>query len=767
MVVSPTLYMHAIAICIFISIFVYFQNPRKQLNIVFMFMSLSFAFWMLSDIGLQLSRNVNEAHMWIKLFSFWNVSVSLLLHFTLIFTEKTRLRKKAITYIAIYVPCVVFCGLSLWKSFMSGSPIHTEHGWVLTSPRNLIYYSDILWSCIAAAIIIGTLVRFYFTTKETTKKKQVKYVALGFIFPICFGFASIFISMVTGIWKPEATTFPFFLTCCFIGYGMWKHRLFVLTPAIAADKIISTMTDGLLIVNDDGTIQTVNDALCNMLGYKKGELIGIKSERLFADISNSRPMSDKTWFYNMQTSGNICDIETSFSAKNGNTIPVSLSASTLKDKKDVVHGMVFICRDITDRKNAEAALRAAHDELETKVTQRTAQLQQANERLAVTLSGIGDGVITTDIHGKIILINNVAELLTGCGRESIEGKHIDDCVYIINERNKKRVTDILPSIISSRRTLNCEDGWELVSKDGIKRLISGSAAPINNAQNEIIGMVLVLHDMTDHKILENELFKTRKLESMGILAEGIAGDFSNILSEIATHLFTAKIHLKPYDESYKYITEAEAAAFRASRLTKQLLTFSISGAPVKERTSIKRLIEDAVGFCLSGSTTTYQLDLPDDLYPVEIDRGQIDQVINNLVVNADQAMVGGGTIAISAHNTVIDQAGSSHIPSQIIHASQMKEGVYVCISVRDEGAGISKEHIEKIFDPYFTTKENRNGLGLAAAYSIVKKHEGYITVDSKIGRGTTFCLFLPALSVEEKREEDEECAVTHTTDIAE
>jgi len=547
----------------------------------------------------------------------------------------------------------------------------------------------------------------------------------------------------------------------FFGHGLWKHKFFVLSPAIAADKIISTMSDGLLIVNNDGSIQTVNDALCGMLGYKKAELIGLKSDRLFADVSANKHMSDKTWFYTMQSSGNISDIQTSFTTKNGNVVPVSLSASTLKNKKNIVYGMIFICRDITERKNSEAALKAAHDELETKVAKRTAQLQQANERLAVTLSGIGDGVITTDINGKILLINNIAELLTGWGREAVERKHIDDCVYIVNERNKKRVTNILPTILETRRTMHCEDGWELISKDGIRRLISGSAAPINNIQNKIIGMVLVLHDMTDHKILDNELFKIRKLESMGVLAEGIAGDFSAILSEITVHLFTAKMHLKTCDESYKYITEAEAAAFRAGRLTKQLLTFSISGAPVKERTSIKQLIEDSVGFCLSGSTTTYQLDLPDDLYPVEIDRGQIDQVVSNLVVNADQAMEDGGTIAIAAQNIVLDED-----PSPIVLASQMRKGMYVCISVHDEGAGICKDHIEKIFDPYFTTKENRNGLGLAAAYSIVKKHQGYITVDSQLGKGTTFCVYLPALGPEESNEGVEENAVLDTSDIS-
>jgi signal transduction histidine kinase len=239
---------------------------------------------------------------------------------------------------------------------------------------------------------------------------------------------------------------------------------------------------------------------------------------------------------------------------------------------------------------------------------------------------------------------------------------------------------------------------------------------------------------------------------MGVLAAGIASDFSGILSEIVTHLFTAKIHLKAGGESYRHITEAEAATFRASRLTKQLLTFAKGGVPVKERTSIKRLAEDSVGFCLSGSNVNYRLDLPDDLLPVEIDRGQIDQAISNLVINANQAMHAGGAVVISAHNTVIDDT-TSHFPSHLVHASQLEAGAYVCLCIRDDGEGIPKENLEKIFDPYFTTKEKCNGLGLTSAYSIIKKHSGYITVDSEVGKGTTFCVYLPAAPDMPEKEE--------------
>jgi PAS domain S-box-containing protein len=737
------LYVLAIAICTAVSIIVFLLNPRRHLNIIFMFMSMSFAFWMLTNIGFHQSQNVNEALFWVKLFSFWNITVSLLLHFVLVFTEKNRLRKNLLTYAVIYVPGILFCALTLWKSFMSGRPVLSPHGWSMETPHNFVFYLGIAWACLAAVTIVALLFHYYFSTREKLKKKQVKYVALGFLFPVVFGVSSIIVSMFTGVWSPESTTFPFVLTSMIIGYGMWKYRLFSLTPAFAADNIISTMTDGLLIINDDGMIRTVNNAVCGMLGYKKQELLGRKADDLFSDQKTDRPISDKTWFYDVRSAGNISDIQTSLITKNNGLIPVSLSASTLYDREGTMHGMVFICRDITERKLAQEALKAAHDELENKVAQRTAQLEQANERLAVTLASIGDGVITTDITGRIVLVNKVAEQLIGRSRDLAEGMLIDDCLYIVNEHTKRRIDSPLSQIITTHGIVTCEDNILLIAHDGNRRSISSIAAPIRDAHDSIIGMVLVLHDMTEHKTLENELFKARKLESMGVLAGGIASDFSTILSEIVTHLFTAKIHLKAGDDAYRHITEAEAATFRASRLTKQLLAFSKGGAPVKERTSIKNLVEDSVGFCLSGSNATYRLDLPDDLLCVDIDRGQIDQVISNLVINADQAMRDGGTIVITAQNMVVDES-SATLPSHLIKASQLPAGTYVCLSITDEGTGIPKENLDKIFDPYFTTKEKCNGLGLTSAYSIIKKHDGYITVDSEIGRGTTFCVYLPA-----------------------
>jgi len=255
---------------------------------------------------------------------------------------------------------------------------------------------------------------------------------------------------------------------------------------------------------------------------------------------------------------------------------------------------------------------------------------------------------------------------------------------------------------------------------------------------DIDGSPLVLKmsiDITQRKSMEKELQKTQQLESLGILAGGIAHDFNNILVSIVGSLSLLKRHTKSENNFLKILNKAEKAAYLAKNLTQQLLTFSKGGAPIKKSASISELLKDTAGFALRGSRVSCHFSLPAGLWPVEIDEGQISQVINNLIINADQAMRKGGEIRIYADNVTVG-ADKSCLP--------LKDGKYVKISVKDQGGGIQEEHLSKVFDPFFSTKQKGSGLGLAISYSIIKKHEGYITVDSKVGEGTTFHIYLPA-----------------------
>lgn len=240
--------------------------------------------------------------------------------------------------------------------------------------------------------------------------------------------------------------------------------------------------------------------------------------------------------------------------------------------------------------------------------------------------------------------------------------------------------------------------------------------------------------ITEMKSVESELVQSQKMESLGLLAGGIAHEFNNILTAIVGNIVLAKMYAKPGMEVFDILAEVEKAAQRAEDITEQLLTFSKGGMMFRKLTSVRQIIGGMLGRGPDSTGIKHEFFLPEDLYAIEADEGQIRQAVNNLVVNARQAMPDGGKIRINAENVSVGPASDL----------SLKEGDYVKLSIEDEGPGIDDDNIEKIFDPFFTTKDSSSGLGLTGSFSIVRNHGGYITVESRPGAGAIFHVYLPA-----------------------
>jgi signal transduction histidine kinase/CheY-like chemotaxis protein len=281
----------------------------------------------------------------------------------------------------------------------------------------------------------------------------------------------------------------------------------------------------------------------------------------------------------------------------------------------------------------------------------------------------------------------------------------------------------------------------LIHRDGRLVVFETSGGPIVDSNGALQGYSGIARDVTERKKIEEELLRAQKLESLGVLAGGIAHDFNNLLTAILGNISLVKLYGNPEGKEYKRLTEAEKASLRARDLTQQLLTFSKGGAPVKKVTFIKELIRESASFAQRGSNVKCEFSIAENLWPLEVDEGQISQVINNLVINAQQAMPQGGVIKIIAENVSRGEQ-TIHLGSTV-NGIQLKEGKYVRIMVEDHGIGIPEEHLSKIFDPYFTTKQKGSGLGLAVTYSIIKNHDGYIGVESKLGVGTKLHIYIP------------------------
>jgi len=289
---------------------------------------------------------------------------------------------------------------------------------------------------------------------------------------------------------------------------------------------------------------------------------------------------------------------------------------------------------------------------------------------------------------------------------------------------KKTMYDKIPYMIDHR----------IVLPDGSERTVSEQAEVDFDENGKPIRMIGTVQNITELKKREEELIKAQKLDAMGVLAGGIAHDFNNYLQGIMGFILLAQHDVGENGKAKNSLKEAQKIIFQSKELSSRLITFSKGGEPIRKKILLPKLIKDSVLLAMSASRFDCQFAIPENLWAVEADKGQLNQVFSNLVINAKQAQPDGGKINISAENIKIE--GETQLP--------LKDANYVKIAITDHGSGISRENLYKIFDPYFTTKKSGNGLGLAATFSIVKKHDGHINVESELDIGTTFYIYIPA-----------------------
>lgn len=370
----------------------------------------------------------------------------------------------------------------------------------------------------------------------------------------------------------------------------------------------------------------------------------------------------------------------------------------------------------SDRKEAEKALRASEN------------------RLALIVAQSPLPIISWDINFQVTSWNHAAEEVFGYPSEEALGKHADFIVVPAARQQVDKVWQNLLQMSGGERNTN-----KNITRDGRTILCDWHNTPLVDSSNEIIGVLSIAEDVTQRSKMEKALLKVKKLESLGLLAGGIAHDFNNILTGILGNINLCLFDKNIAEKTRQRLMRAEKASQRATGLTQQLLTFAKGGAPLREVTSLPEIIKDSASFVLHGGTASCTYDIPEDLWFVDIDKDQISRVVQNIALNASQSMPDGGTIKISCEN--LQNPASAEIPLP-------DDRKFVKITIKDNGSGIPPNMLEKIFDPYFTTKQEGNGLGLAITHSIITQHDGHISVDSQPNQGTTFTIYLPAASDE-------------------
>jgi PAS domain S-box-containing protein len=471
---------------------------------------------------------------------------------------------------------------------------------------------------------------------------------------------------------------------------------------------------GIYLIQD-GLFKYVNPRFAQMFGYTVEECL----ELPFKNLVSPEDLTTVQEQVRRRTSGEIQFVHYTFRGlkKNGVIFYVEIYGSGCVHKgKPAALGTIL---DITERKQAEETIKRLYNEKQ------------------LILNSAGEGILGLDIHGNHTFVNPAAARMLGYAADELIGMHSHTALHYKKVDGSPYAEEECPIYAAykdgSIHRITEDIFWR---KDGTSFPVAYTSTPIIESDT-IIGAVVNFRDITKRQKLEAQLLLAQKMEAIGHLAGGIAHDFNNLLQSIIMGIAIAKTRSHE-DKVKEVLTQTEAECLKAEELSNLLITFSKGGTPVVQKSSIANMLKEAVTLVLKDSPVNTEFAMSDDLFTVEIDEGQIRIAINQLVMNAKEAMPSGGMLRVQAQN--LESIAGENVP--------LSEGKYIKVTFADNGAGISPENLSMIFDPFFTTKQMGSkkgvGLSLTVSQSIIKKHNGIITAESKAGDGATFHIYLPA-----------------------
>jgi len=715
-------------------------NQRSRENRVFALLCFSLAAWGLIEFGYRQSTSLAEVVLWNRMDVFWVSSSVLILHFTTVFTGETRLFRSRPFIAGIHAPFVLLIVLKTIMDLVGGGPVEQYWGYSFTSidEGSIAIQSYYLYAFLCVSLAIFLAFRYLLSTRSSERRNQAVFVVLLNVASLFLALGDVSVQLA-GYDIPEMTIALSNITIGLIVYGMWRYRLFMLTPIDRADDIIGAISDGIAVVGPGGVMELANEGLALMSGYTTSELIGMKISRLLLpDETPSGTVVDVRWFEKP-----LLDTEMRLRRGGDEFLPVSVSVTLPRFSPFNNVKTIIAVRDMSERLFSAQRLKRSLD---------------YHERLMEILPHMA---IVADRSGRVIMMNSMAlETMVEHDLETEGDLQVGDLLSIdvaeALESGFEKVSRTGGSVVfpTTLRTT----GWgDIPVEVGISHAgPSASDTPL----------VIHIHDLRRRQRKEEAALRQEKLKTLGYLAAGIAHDFNNILTSILSNLSIVQDEeggVLP-DEARRMLATTEEAANRARSLTHQLLTFSRGGEPIRREVDIGRILPGMLEFILPEGKGEYKVSIQDGLPPVMADEGQLAQVVQNIVGNALAASTGSSLVEVSLkgisslkdHTKGITSGNWSRPPGDL------SEGAgWILLEFRDEGTGMDAVTLERIFEPYFTTRDKGTGLGMTVVRSVIDKHEGLVHVISEVGSGTTMSIFLPAC----EREGPE--AHRETTDVQE
>lgn len=504
----------------------------------------------------------------------------------------------------------------------------------------------------------------------------------------------------------------------------YEEELLLLTRR--REVTLRSIGDGVIVTDSHGKIEIMNEVACRLTGWSEDEAKGKNIDEVFVILNEVTRERVEAPVKKVINQGNVVGLanHTVLISRNGREIPIKDSAAPIKDDLGNILGVVMVFSDIS----VEVDL--------LKKIDRSIMFQRGLMDVVNVL------ILVTDKDHKLLFGNRAAEKITGYLRREVLGTARGWELIYPDEEYRKRMLQLVHNVMATGIPIEGGES-KVVTKKGDKKVISWYCTCLRGKDGKARGVLHVGIDVTEKKILEKEILKRQTLEALSLFAGGIAHDFNNILTSIM-----GNISLMKYSHSIidirKRLDLIEKAVNHASSLVSQLLSFSKKGSPAKEVTSLRKIVKETVQFVLTGSNIRWNVDIIEPLYKVNIAPIQISQILQNIIINAKQACEQVENPRINIYVRTREIKTRTKMGNKILNP-----GRYVEIAITDNGQGISEDKMDKIFDPFFTTKEKGHGLGLAICYSLIKAHNGEILVESSLGIGTTFRIFIPALDTKD------------------